>query len=192
MKKDLLSIISEEDKATFTRLAAIEKELLEERKPIFDELLKEEPIQLDPNNLSIYLKNNKKLIPIIIKHIKLSYSDKTRAYLARALAFSGAKPFWSDLVKVYKATPEGRNEESKTRYEAKDAIASTLAQISDKSHVEELIELVLDPANGKSRIMLLRAFKKIKDEKCISIIKELSEHPLFEKEIKSWKIKKFI
>lgn len=47
------------------------------------------------------------VIPILLKHLLLSYSDRTRGAIARALAAPAAKDAWPVLVNEYCKAPMG-------------------------------------------------------------------------------------
>ena len=78
-----------------------------------------------------------------------------------------------------------------TRYElerdarVKDGIAAALSAIADDTVINSLIALVLAPANGPSRLLLLRALAKSRDPKARDAMLKLRGDPLFEDELKA-------
>jgi hypothetical protein len=134
-------------------------------------------------------------IPILLKHLLLPYSDRTREGIARALSFREAKYAWPVIVEEYKKAPIGKgiiepNGVEEYRLGTKDALAAALSIIADASVIEELIELAKDCSNGESRILLLSAIKKSKSAIAKQAIIELSFDSQLSKEIESWVKKK--
>ena len=90
-------------------------------------------------------------MPVLRKHLGLDHPPKVREGIARAMSDSAARPYWDDLVRLYKrATDEN----------VKDAMAVALCGAAGPEEVDELISLSLDPANGKSRIVLIWALER--------------------------------
>ena len=91
-------------------------------------------------------------MPVLRKHLELDHPPKVREGIARAMSDSAAaRPYWDDLVRLYKrATDEN----------VKDAMAVALCGAAGPEEVDELISLSLDPANGKSRIVLIWALER--------------------------------
>lgn len=131
-------------------------------------------------------------IPILLKHLLLPYSDRTRDQLARALAVKEARPAWPVLVEQYCKTPIGTGlvapgDTKELPLSAKSGLACALSVTVDESTMPTLISLIKDPAHGASRILLLSPLKKSKNEAAKAVLAELAEDPVFKKEIASWR-----
>lgn len=85
-------------------------------------------------------------VPVLRKHLELSYPPKVREGIARAMSESAARPYWNDLVRLYKRESEGP---------VKDALAVALCGAAGPEQFDDLIALSLDPANGTSRVVLI-------------------------------------
>lgn len=120
-------------------------------------------------------------LPVLLDHLKRSYSDGTREGIARALAVRATRPLgWSVLVDEYKKT-ESANKR------VKDGLAVALAGASDDTVMSELIELAADCRHGASRVLLLLGIKRSKSPLAKTAIQQLSNDPDLEKEIASWR-----
>jgi hypothetical protein len=122
-------------------------------------------------------------IPILLKHLRLSYSDVTRETLARSLAVPDARFAWHTLVAEYIKAPM-------VRLSAKSGLAVALAATATDSVMDELIALAKDRSHGSSRVLLLRALRKSKTAAAKQAIEELASDPDLEKEIASWRPRK--
>jgi hypothetical protein len=124
-------------------------------------------------------------IPIILKHLLLTYSDVTRETLARILAVPDARDAWSILVAEYRKAPMGK--ENGIRLGAKGGLAVALAATATDNVMDELIALAKDRSHGSSRLLLLRALRKSKSPQAKQAIEELASDPDLAKEIASWR-----
>jgi len=122
-------------------------------------------------------------IPILLKHLRLPYSDATRETLARSLAVPDARFAWHTLVAEYIKAPM-------VRLGAKSGLAVALAATATDSVMDELIALAKDRSHGSSRLLLLRALRKSKTAAAKQAIEELASDPDLEKEIASWRPRK--
>jgi len=111
-----------------------------------------------------------KAIPILLRHLKLDYSDKAKEGIIRSLTVIEAKGKATDVLIVeYKKTPF---EKENFRWVIGNAICKT---ITDDS-MEKVIEIVKDKKNGMSREMFILALGKTKKyrEKAISTLMGLT------------------
>ena len=134
-------------------------------------------------------------IPILIKHLLLPYSDVVKEGIARSLAVPELKvqEAWPLLVQEYRKAPMGLGikapgDITEYRLSAKDGLACALvASVTDET-LPELIALAKDRTLGESRVLLLSALKKLKDNNPLvqQAISELEHDPALRNEISSW------
>lgn len=134
-------------------------------------------------------------IPVLLHHLQLPYSDRTKDGIARALArdYPEVRSAWPVLVDAYRRAPSGQGviapgDPEEFRLGAKDGLACALAVVATDDELEELIELIRDPGLGDSRILLLRALRvrRRKNRWIQEIVAELAIDPVFRKEIAAW------
>jgi len=136
--------------------------------------------------------NYMEAIPVLLKHLLLPYSDRTREGIARALAVPPARAAWPALVEEYRKAPMGvgvkaPGETKEFRLGAKDGLACAVAATATEGVMEDLVELAKDRTLGSSRVLLLSVLKKSKSNVARVALKELASDPDLEKEIASWK-----
>lgn len=90
-------------------------------------------------------------MPVLRKHLELDYPPKVREGIARAMSEDAARPYWSDLVRLYKREAVSP---------VKDALAVALCGAVGPDQFDDLIALSLDPANGASRVILIWALER--------------------------------
>jgi hypothetical protein len=136
-------------------------------------------------------------IPVLLKHLQMPYSDRTREGIARAIAnrYSAVEYTWPILVKEYRNTPEGwgivsPDDTENLKLGAKQGLACALCVALTDENLEEFISLIKDPTNGSSRILLLDPLRKSKNPLAKKTVEELASDPVFAKEIASWQKKK--
>jgi hypothetical protein len=110
------------------------------------------------------------------------YSDKTREFIARALAVREARYLWPVFVKEYLNEPIGSN--------AKEGLAVALMVTVTDATMEEFVALAKDRRNGPSRLYFLRALKRSKNPIAKEALAVLASDPDLEKEIASWRPRK--
>jgi hypothetical protein len=134
-------------------------------------------------------------IPVLLKHLQLPYSDRTRAGIARALAVPEpeVRKAWPMLVEAYRDAPMGwgiiaPGDTEELVLGAKDGLACTLSASVTDERLPELIALAKDRSLGESRLLLLLALKKRRKKNPLvaQAIEELSFDPDLAKEIGSW------
>ncbi|HET6889849.1 MAG TPA: hypothetical protein VFH31_02005 [Pyrinomonadaceae bacterium] len=139
--------------------------------------------------------NYAEAVPILLKHLLLPYSDRTRAGIARALAVREASQAWRILVSEYRNAPMGTGivapgDTEELRLGVKDGLACALSVAVTDETLPELIALAKDPSHGESRILLLSALRKSKNPIAKKAIEELAFDPELAKEIAAWSSKK--
>jgi hypothetical protein len=90
-------------------------------------------------------------LPILLVHLARPNSDHLAVVLAAALGVPGAQPFWHKLKSLYLA---------ESRPQPRERLAFALAVSVADVDIDELIDLLRDPANGESRFYLLLAFDR--------------------------------
>jgi len=166
-------------------LAARVARLREEQAPIVGDL---QAAGISVNLLSDLLTRSvpyPRAIPVLLKHLGLSYSDPTLETLARSLAVPDARHAWPVLVTEYRKAPS--TYENGIRSGVKDGLAVALAATVTGATMDELIALAKDRSHGASRLLLLRALRKSRSAAAKQAIAELSMDPDLEKEIASWR-----
>lgn len=135
-------------------------------------------------------------IPILLKHLQMEYSDVTKETIARALAVPEpeVQKAWPMLVEQYKKAPTGQGlkapgDTKEYRLSAKNGLACTLSVAVTEATMGELVELLKDPANGESRILMLSAIRRSTNPIAKQAREELAMDPELSREIASWKRK---
>ncbi|WP_395708200.1 hypothetical protein [Reyranella sp.] len=124
-------------------------------------------------------------IPVLLKHLRLPYSDRTREGIARALAIPDAKDAWPILVEEYRKAPMGV--ENGFRLGAKSGFAVALSATVTANTIDELIALAKDRSHGSSRLLLLRGLRRSRAPAAKKALEELASDPELSKEIASWR-----
>jgi hypothetical protein len=117
-------------------------------------------------------------IPVLLSHLGRPYPDEIAAGIARALAVDDARPHWRTIVAEYERA------DAVIMPQKKDGLACAVATTAGMS---EVIRLIVDPAHGNSRLLLLLALRRSKDPKAVATVRDLARDPLFAKEIASWR-----
>ena len=134
-------------------------------------------------------------MPILLRHLRLPYSDITRETIARSLARPGkfVKEAWPELLEQYRKAPTGcgikaPGDTTPRQLRAKDGLACALSVAVTNETLPALIQLVKDKAHGESRLLLLSALRarRKKSPSVQKVLAELANDPQLEKEIASW------
>ncbi|MEQ6352858.1 hypothetical protein [Ralstonia pseudosolanacearum] len=137
-----------------------------------------------------------KAIPVLLRHLLISYSDVTKETIARSLAVPEpeVQKAWPLLVEEYRKAPMGwgikaPGDTKEYRLGAKDGLACALSVAVTEETLPELIALAKDRTQGESRVLLLSALKKRRNKNPLAkqAIEELASDPDLEKEIASWR-----
>lgn len=130
------------------------------------------------------------VVPVLVRHLKLPYSDAIKESIARALArrLPNIKDLWNTLLNEYMNAPTGlgfkvRGDTEAFRLSAKDGLACALAENATSDRIPVVIELIEDPLNGESRLLLLPALLKSSREDAKRCLEVLAKDPVFEKEL---------
>ncbi|WP_139221301.1 hypothetical protein [Bosea sp. OK403] len=122
--------------------------------------------------------NYARIIPILLRHLSIDYSDRTKEAIARSLAVPDASYAWSTILNEYKKSNAGTG--------FKNGLATAISVICSDEFIDEISNLLDDKRNGDSRLLILRGLKRFKSQKTKDIIVKLSKDPDFSKEINSW------
>lgn len=191
-------VIPERDIEAEKRIAAMAQERTRRLR------LEEEPILRDLRTVGIEVRSIWDLvsrstpypeaIPVLLKHLRLPYSDRTRSGIARSLAVPEpmvreALPF---LVEEYRKAPMGKGiiapgDTEELRLEAKSGLALAVAAATTETDIDEFVTLARDRSLGSSRLLLLRRLKRSKSEVAKKALEDLATDPDLEKEIASWR-----
>ena len=93
-------------------------------------------------------------IPVLLTHLGRPYPDEIGAGIARALAVDDARPHSRTIVAEYEAA------DASIMPKKKDALACAVAKTAD---VSDVIRLIVNPAHGDSRLLLLLALRRSED-----------------------------
>ncbi|MBB6243673.1 hypothetical protein [Rhodanobacter sp. MP1X3] len=134
------------------------------------------------------------VIPILLKHLQMPYSDAVRETIARSLAVPEpeVRNAWPILVEEYRKAPtgwgiKGPGDAKEFRLGAKDGLACALSVAVTDETLADLIAIAKDRTQGESRVLLLSALRKSKNPLAKQAIEELASDPDLKKEIASWR-----
>lgn len=113
-------------------------------------------------------------LSILLDHLWRPYPDRVREGIARALAVRDAKFGWDTLIRLYR--------EERAGTDAKDGLAVALAGSADEEVIDDLVELARDPAHGDSRLLLLRALARLRDQRAHAALRALAGDPALTEE----------
>lgn len=119
-------------------------------------------------------------LPILLAHLERPYPDRVREGIARALAVRDARFAWDELVPLY------RNEPADT--DAKDGLAVALSATADAGNIEELISLVRDEKNGRSRVFFVQPLAKSRSPEARRALHEFRGDPQLRPELERLRV----
>jgi hypothetical protein len=133
-------------------------------------------------------------IPILLRHLLLPYSDRTREGIARALAVPdpAVRKAWPTLVAEYRMASDGwgikyPGETKEFELGAKDGLACALKVAVTDETMGELISLAKDRSQGGSRLLLLSALRKSRNPLAKQALEYLASDPDLAEEIAFWR-----
>jgi HEAT repeat protein len=163
---------SDEELREFT-----ERSLAESRRasaPLIEELrsigIQTEIDDLDRNFLKVY----PQALEVLVRHLELHYPDNIRNLIVTLLGVPKAKIAWQKIKTIYKKEPPSH---------IKNSLAFALSQIADDRLLPELIEMIKDSENGRSRIAFVRRIFKAKSKEATDTIIALKDDPDLKAEI---------
>jgi len=118
-------------------------------------------------------------VPVLLEHVKNpAYPDQIREQMLRALGSPEARPYWKSIVSMFEKDKASLSPD--IRYVA----AVALAEIADKSVIDDVMRLVKDRSLGNDRAPLLIALRRSKDPRAKMLLMELRDDPDLGPELK--------
>jgi hypothetical protein len=121
--------------------------------------------------------------PILVRHLRLQYSDRTLEMIARSLATPEAETHWDELFDLYRSTPSFKPD-GKTS-DLKNGLAVALSVLGRK-HPKDIIALCFDPFNGPSRVTVIQAIRRKKGPLIDDALRQLLKDPEMKTELSRW------
>jgi hypothetical protein len=116
-------------------------------------------------------------VPILLQYLPLYYSDRLAAGIARALSRPYARALaWEPTLKLYKESPDYE----KTWF--KDGLAVALSGMARPDDLAEIIKLVDDRQNGRTRIFFLDNLSRSRKPQALEAIARHVDDPHLFKE----------
>jgi hypothetical protein len=113
-------------------------------------------------------------IPILLEHLQRPYPSDARVQIAFALSTPAAEIAWNQIVAQYSSDSDDR---------VKEKLANAIIRCANKARLGEVIDLVRDPKNGPSRLILLTTLQRSRDPRALATIMDLANDPDLVKEI---------
>lgn len=172
---------------------------ISERVARIDEAL--EPLKADLLAAGVRFKNTGEMhllhkedypigLPIIFAHLRMAYDDLPKAIMAEAFYYTKnihTRNAWSDIAEIYTQTPNQALPFSDGALPlqesgAKNMLANALVRLYQPKHFNAVVDLVRDPRNGHTRIMLLEPLLRVRNRRvgAMEILKELMADPVLE------------
>lgn len=112
-------------------------------------------------------------LPILVKHLGYDYPDRIMEGIALGLAVRAAARWWPELKARY-ISARGPD--------AKLGLANALVATATPKTADELVELIRDPNNGDTRVLLLKPLKKSKTPETRRFLEDLRSDEYLGKE----------
>jgi hypothetical protein len=111
-------------------------------------------------------------VPVLLHHLPLFYSDRLAEGIARALSRPFARSVaWELVLKLYKESPDFE------RAWFKDGLAVALSGMARPDDLAEIIKLVDDRQNGRTRIFFLRNLSRSRSHLALEAIARNAQEP---------------
>jgi hypothetical protein len=117
-------------------------------------------------------------LPVLFDHLQRPYPDSVKIAIARALAVSDSKKWWSALIEQFCQRNEDKVNDLKT------ALATVLSAAADDDLVEDVIRLVGDSSHGEHRVMLLNVLARSARPEAREALERAAKDPQLTKEAK--------
>lgn len=118
-------------------------------------------------------------IPILLSHLNKSYSPTIRSGIIDGLSKKWAKDeVWDAIVAAYRIEPNLSRVAPKGEIGApsgpKDAMANGLVEMATTTDMDQMIELIENPKNGPSRVLLTGFFSRSRQKRAFDTLARLS------------------
>lgn len=100
---------------------------------------------------------DKNLIPILLKWLKLFENDKDKIFIAKCLGVKGFDEATLSLIKLF--------DEISEKNEDRIEILKSIGIIGNEKYINKYIKIITDKSNGKARKELIKYIGQFKDEK---------------------------
>jgi hypothetical protein len=91
---------------------------------------------------------------VLVKHLSRDYPDEVLKAIASVLSNKAAAQWWDEILAAYMSAKGPK---------AKMALGGALSAIVSKKTLPAYIEQVMNPENGSSRVVMMRALKRVRD-----------------------------
>lgn len=115
-------------------------------------------------------------IPLLVEHMHHDYPDRVREGIAEALNRRASRPYLPELRDFYVAARE---------HDAKSGLANVMSTLVTPKTLPEYIDLLRDANNGSSRILLIRALKRLRDPRGRAFLETLVDDPVLGEEARA-------
>jgi hypothetical protein len=117
-------------------------------------------------------------LPILLKHLDKNYPDCVKAGIARSLGRRWARDVaWDYVLAAYRSEPSKRGSWTK------DGLAVAIECMARPSDLDVLIDLLLDPRHGSSRVFFVRPISRLRSPRAAEALRSMEVDPDLKKEI---------
>lgn len=127
-------------------------------------------------------------IPVLLTHMDKDYSALSRSGIISAVCKKWARDqVWQTIIKAYETEPNlaryVQPGEIGSPSSPKSAMANGILEMAVASDMDKLIELIENPMNGPSRILLTPYFSRSRQQRAFDTLARLSDDPDLKVEI---------
>jgi hypothetical protein len=116
-------------------------------------------------------------LPVLLAHLERGgYPDAVMEGLGRALAVKPSAAQWDILSDLYL--------QARSRGE-KEGLAVALAAAATREHFDQLVNLLLDERQGRTRIFFVRTVKDVGGQRGREVLAKLADDPVLGREIRA-------
>lgn len=153
---------------------------IEDAKPLIA-ALREAGVSLNSLNDVIQVeKLHPAVIPVLLEHLDREKSEYVRGSMALALAVPEAIVGWSKIKTAFLNDPKPTTDVSRTKWQW----ALALGAIANDSMLDEVIDLLKNPAHGRDRVPLIQVLLRSKESRAKKVLEELESDPVIGKDAK--------
>ncbi|HJQ07838.1 MAG TPA: hypothetical protein VJ872_20460 [Nocardioides sp.] len=111
-------------------------------------------------------------IPVLLRHLERDHRPNVLEGLASPLANKIARPWWSDMKRIYLSTDDET---------ARDRLAAALCTVAVRAHYDDLLSFVPDERLGGTRTYFLRPINRIDNRMSPgqgrAVVARFADHP---------------